>query len=217
VPEKTIHILIVEDNKDHASMAEVALKGQFPESKINLCMDDADLAPLLEKNGYDVVVLDYFLDGKENGLEVLSLIKKHDPHSEVIVVTGLGDENIAAESIKMGASDYIVKTTGYLDRLPLAVERSLRHKEDIRKKEEADAKVLKSKAEYEELIENINLGIFRCELAEGLPISHANSALANILGYSSINDVIGKTVYHVLENLFMPSSFPQKQEKSTAK
>jgi len=105
VPEKTIHILIVEDNKDHASMAEVALKGQFPESKINLCMDDADLAPLLEKNGYDVVVLDYFLDGKENGLEVLSLIKKHDPPltlSDIRIHPSFRDAGILSRQGSMG-------------------------------------------------------------------------------------------------------------------
>ncbi len=40
----------------------------------------------------------------------------------IILVTGQGDEEIARQSLKLGAADYVVKSVGYLQRLPTVIE-----------------------------------------------------------------------------------------------
>lgn len=60
-----------------------------------------------------VVILDYELDDgskmKMNGIEVLKKIKSVNPQIEVLMLSGHEDVNVATNSIKSGAYDYVVK------------------------------------------------------------------------------------------------------------
>jgi PAS domain S-box-containing protein len=72
--------------------------------------------------GIDLLLLDYRLPDM-NALELLKEIgqmRKLD--LPAIVNTGLGSEDVALQALKLGASDYLVKSPGYLERLPLVVE-----------------------------------------------------------------------------------------------
>ena len=55
-----------------------------------------------------IVLLDVMMPDM-NGLQVLDKIKESAPSIEVIMVTGLAEEDIAVESLKKGAFDYITK------------------------------------------------------------------------------------------------------------
>ena len=55
-----------------------------------------------------IVLLDVMMPDM-NGLQVLSKIKESAPSIEVIMITGLAEQDIAIESLKKGAFDYITK------------------------------------------------------------------------------------------------------------
>lgn len=61
----------------------------------------------------EVVVLDYHLSankpGAKNGVEILRSIKDDHPEVEVIMLSGQDKIDVAVDSIKYGAYDYIVK------------------------------------------------------------------------------------------------------------
>jgi len=57
---------------------------------------------------YDVVLLDLKLP-KMSGIETLKLLRRKNPRSEVIMITGYGDIHSAVESVKLGARDYVTK------------------------------------------------------------------------------------------------------------
>jgi DNA-binding NtrC family response regulator len=61
----------------------------------------ADLRP-------QVVLLDILMPGL-SGLSALERIRTMSPHVEVIMVTGVGDEGIARQSLALGAYDYVAK------------------------------------------------------------------------------------------------------------
>ncbi|MGQ0602592.1 MAG: response regulator [Anaerolineales bacterium] len=119
-----LHVLIVDDNEDHARLAHefLHLSGPF---EADIAVDKADLWEHLATSRYDVIVLDYNLpDG--NGLEALADIPKRGYRVPVIMVTGRGDERIAAQAIQRGAIEYIVKTGDYLSMLPAVIQKAVR-------------------------------------------------------------------------------------------
>jgi len=63
---------------------------------------------VLKGNEIDVIVSDYKLPQK-SGLELLEDVKKDYPKTEVILITGYASIEIAVESMKKGAYDYITK------------------------------------------------------------------------------------------------------------
>ncbi|MBI3762815.1 MAG: response regulator [Chloroflexi bacterium] len=120
----SLRVLIVDDNDDHVRLATEFLQaaGAFTvEAAINL----RDLWDHLAAAAYDVVLLDYSLpDG--NGLEALAEIPARGYRVPVVMVTGRGDERVAAQAIQRGAVDYLVKIGGYLNMLPALVHKAVR-------------------------------------------------------------------------------------------
>ncbi|MBN2307348.1 MAG: response regulator [Candidatus Hydrogenedentes bacterium] len=62
----------------------------------------------LTRRAFDVVLLDYFL-GSETGLDLVKKVRAAGDARPIIVLTGRGDEHIAVEVTRAGASDYLVK------------------------------------------------------------------------------------------------------------
>lgn len=75
-----------------------------------------------ETSSFDVLLLDYRLTG-DNGLEVLKLLREdRGLDLPVVMVTGQGSEDVAAQAMRLGATDYVVKRDNYLDALPIVLE-----------------------------------------------------------------------------------------------
>lgn len=56
----------------------------------------------------DIIIQDYLLEGMD-GIEVLKHVKKMHPHTEFIFLSGQDSVDIAVNTLKLGAYDYIVK------------------------------------------------------------------------------------------------------------
>ena len=64
---------------------------------------------LINKEPFDVVILDIKLSGGMDGIETLREIKKIQPTAEVILLTGHAEVETAIEGKKLGAYDYLLK------------------------------------------------------------------------------------------------------------
>ncbi len=62
----------------------------------------------MKKQKFDLVLSDFRLEDTD-GREILRKIKIEYPNTYVIIVSGFGDPNLAAELKKMGAYDFINK------------------------------------------------------------------------------------------------------------
>ena len=60
------------------------------------------------------------------GYEVVTSLRNIGISLQFIMMTGQGDERLAVEMMKLGASDYLVKDTDFLDRLPGVLDRIFR-------------------------------------------------------------------------------------------
>ncbi len=80
----------------------------------------AEARPALARRAVDVIFLDYVL-GSETGLQALEEFRAGGDERPVIVLTGRGDEQIAAAICRVGADDYLVKRDLSPDLLRRAV------------------------------------------------------------------------------------------------
>jgi len=67
-----------------------------------------DAVNLLDKEKFDVIVLDLAMPGMD-GLETLQKIKEKDPDAEIIMLSGHGSIKTSIEAIKLGAEDFMEK------------------------------------------------------------------------------------------------------------
>jgi signal transduction histidine kinase len=123
VKEKTLQVLLVEDNAGDVRLLREMFGKERPDSfelTHFLRMGEAEIH--LAKGGVDIVLLDMGLpDG--HGLDTVRRAHRVAPDVPMIVLTGLDDEALAAEAMKEGAQDYLIK--GQIENR--ALPRALRH------------------------------------------------------------------------------------------
>ncbi len=113
-------VLIVDDDKIIREQLQKALKREF--FRPILANDGKTALESFSQEEIDIVILDVKLPDID-GLEVLKEIKEKRPDCEVIVITGLGSQEIAIKSLRKGAIDYIEKPIE-IDELSAALGRA---------------------------------------------------------------------------------------------
>ena len=105
-----VTILLIEDNKDFAKLVQVYLQ-RFEHDRFTIVWrenyDDA-MAELVGNASIDVVLMDYFLPGK-NGVEIASEIMEKRPDLPIIFLSVNKDFDLVLKVMKLGVADYIVK------------------------------------------------------------------------------------------------------------
>lgn len=122
------HLLLVEDNQDDRDHIVDLARGIAPECSIVAVQNGTDAVDHCRAVNVDCVVLDYRLEA-EDGLTVLGQLKRLNTFTPIIMLTGQGNEEVAARSIKVGASDYLVKDRLTGAQLLAALEQAIRRAE----------------------------------------------------------------------------------------
>src|SRR5690606_15173555 len=117
-----IRVLIIEDDYDQRELIRETLEDHFgPGSVVGVGSRKAALEQDLK--AFDLVLMDYNLPDC-NGMDLLDAIQGCCD-TPVIMVTGENVGYIAAEAVRKGAMDYVVKFGDYLFTIPLVVEKNL--------------------------------------------------------------------------------------------
>jgi signal transduction histidine kinase len=121
--EEALQVLVVEDNAGDARLLREMFSKERPDSfELTHLSRMSEAVIHLAKGGVDIVLLDMGLpDG--HGLDTVRRAHAAAPGVPVIVLTGLDDEALAAEAMKEGAQDYLIK--GQIENR--ALPRALRH------------------------------------------------------------------------------------------
>ncbi len=173
-----LRVLLLEDNPSDAELvlAELRRSGFEPDSQQVDTESDylAHLEPVP-----DIILADYNLPGWD-GLQALRLMQERGLDIPFILVTGtLGDE-LAAECVKKGADDFILKDR--MARLGLAVENALEQKRLRDQKRKTEAVLRESEERYRTLFHDSRDGIFIMNL-DGTFVD-VNQAFLDIFGYT---------------------------------
>ena len=179
---KPIRVLIVEDSEDDADLLVWALRrgGLEPDYERVDCHDDMSAA--LKSKTWDMVLCDYKMPGF-GCHQALELTRKLGHDVPLIVVSGVIGEESAAQLMKQGARDFILKDN--LVRLVPAVDRELSDFQERQERAQAEALVRK----LSRVVEDSPLLVMITDVAGD--IEYVNPYFTEITGYEH-EEVIGK-------------------------
>ena len=104
-------ILLVEDNAEDAEFLRVCLAQRNHSATLTRASLLSDAVTALEKERFDVVLLDLNLpDGR--GVECVERLREADDLIPIVVLSGQADEDFAVEILNRGVQDYLVKWEG---------------------------------------------------------------------------------------------------------
>ena len=120
---KTLNILLVEDSPLDAELIEAYLVDGGLEFSLLYVETREDFVAALETHCYDIILADYILPCF-NGIAALEISRITCPGVQFIFVSATLGEEVAIETLKSGATDYVLKRR--LMRLVPSIERALR-------------------------------------------------------------------------------------------
>lgn len=190
--KQQLKILLLEDEATDAELAMRELHRAGIPCATKWVMTRRDFNHELDEFSPDVVLSDFAMP-EINGLEALTIVRENYPETPFIFVSGTMGEEFAIESLKRGATDYILKTN--LARLPPSVVRAI---------EERNERLARLKAE--QLLKESELrkgailnGALDCILSvdSELRIIEFNPAAEKVFGYDQA-EVVGKDVVEIV-------------------
>ncbi|MEM7348061.1 MAG: response regulator [Chloroflexota bacterium] len=133
-----IRILYMEDDQTQARLFQRRLEAA--DYIVDVASDGEEGLAMYEPGLYNIIFVDQQMP-IHDGIEVLRILSEREGSlPPIIMVTAAGNEKIAVEAMKLGASDYIVKdvTGGYLKLLPSVIQQTLRRQQLVEEKRQAE-------------------------------------------------------------------------------
>jgi PAS domain S-box-containing protein/putative nucleotidyltransferase with HDIG domain len=131
-------------------------------------------------SNYDVLLLDYRLPGS-NTLEVLKELRQvRGLDLPIVLVTGQGNEDVALQALKLGASDYLIKSDGYLNQLPSILDNAFHAVQFVREHKALE----ESEKRFRLLAEHALDIIFRFKLSPERGFEYVSPAVTSVTGYN---------------------------------
>ncbi|MBC8113464.1 MAG: response regulator [Candidatus Saccharimonas sp.] len=122
-PTRRLHILYLEDSHADATLVEATLAESGLDFELKCVETEAEFQAALQQGSLDVILSDYRLPSFD-GMAALELARFQLPEVPFIFVSGGIGEERAIETLKAGATDYVLKDR--LKRLVPSVERAVR-------------------------------------------------------------------------------------------
>jgi two-component system cell cycle sensor histidine kinase/response regulator CckA len=182
-----MRVLLIDDSPYDRELIKRTLQRDFPTATYAEVLHEEGFTEALRDLDYAVVCTDYYLKWS-TGLEILQAIRARSADLPVIMVTDTGSEEIAAEAMKQGLNDYVLKS--HLARLPLAIKECLEHRQL-----QAEHRLLQAQMQQAQKLESLGL------LVSG--IAHDfNNLLAGIMGYAQRGMAQTRSREHMLYTYF---------------
>ena len=170
-----ISVLVVDDDPDWGALVTHWLERDERGFDVSTARSAREALSVLETDPPECVVSDYEMP-ETSGLELLRKVRERRPDLPFLVVTARGSEDVAAEAIAAGVTDYVRKDSG-ADYAAILATRIRNAVEQWRATVERRA----TEARYEAVVENVRDAIY---ILTGGRIEFANPAATALTGYS---------------------------------
>lgn len=135
-----LRVLIVDDDPAIIKLLDAVLRSAGVSSVAHVTTADKALA---QAEAADIVLLDHQLPDHD-GVDVLRSLRDRPESPSVVMITAHGNEALAAESLRRGADDYLVKDGTLPSLLPKVLERVRRERALKRALHEAEAELVQA-------------------------------------------------------------------------
>ncbi|HWQ33547.1 MAG TPA: response regulator [Blastocatellia bacterium] len=132
---QSLCLLLLEDSRFDADLALTTLAEGGFNCTVTQVETEEDFIAAIERGGYDLILADYSLP-LFDGISALEIAQERCPDVPFIFLSGAIGEELAIETLKRGATDYVLKQR--LERLVPSVRRALREAEDRRERKRAE-------------------------------------------------------------------------------
>src|ERR1700716_2071623 len=138
-----LRILSIEDDPKDTELVQDLLETEGIACEVTRVDTQAALLASLERGGIDLILSDYTLPSFD-GISALKFAMKACPDVPFIFVSGTLGEEVAIEALKIGATDYVLKTR--FSRLVPSVLRALREATEKAERKRAEESLRQSEA-----------------------------------------------------------------------
>lgn len=189
-----LDLFLIEDDDDVAFLMRKSLEKAG--HRVTRCRTAADALIVLGQSTFDLALLDQVLPDLA-GVDLLHELARENISVPILMVTGAGDEDLAARVLKAGALDYIVKDQAllFLAELPKRVADSV-----------ARHRLEQSNRLMVEALESTRDGIMITDLQGTM--RYVNHALERMTGYSR-DELLGRTPSMLKSGLHPPEFYQE--------
>jgi PAS domain S-box-containing protein len=159
-----LRILSVEDDPQDTQLIRDLLEAEDIVCEMTRVDTHAAMEAALNEGTFDLILADYTLPSFD-GISALRLALNMRPDVPFIFVSGTLGEEVAIEALKIGATDYILKTK--MSRLVPSMLRALREAAERAERKQADEKLRRSEAYLAEAQKLSRTGSFGWNVSSG--------------------------------------------------
>ena len=195
--KEILNILVVDaDEADR-----MLIRHLFAKTKLQVNIEEATLCSdgieKIKTQEFDCVLIDYYLPDAK-GVEVIEQLREVDDYdSPLIMLSGMGSEELAAEVMKKGAADYVSKNNLNEEILERSVCNAVQIHRLQRKARAAERALLEREKQYRTIIETVSDIIIRLDVDK--KIEFINPAI-RFFGYEP-SEMMGQPIEKFVEKI----------------
>src|SRR6266568_4830751 len=198
--DKPLRILHLEDDPDYSALVRMMLEKEGLAVEMVLVDNSADFMAAIEKQAFDLILGDYKLPSW-NGIQALHAAREKRPDTPFLLVSGTIGEQAAIESLKHGATDYVLKQ--WPERLVPAVRRALQEAQERLQRKRAETELIRREKYFRTLTEN-SPDVLTIVNREGI-FQYNSPSLKRVLGYEP-EELAGRNAFALVHPEDLPGA-----------
>jgi len=188
--KESLQILIIDDDETDRMNVQNLLEKEGLKAKVHEASDYSSGMEKIRAHKFDCVLIDYKLPDA-TGVEILERLRDVDRYNApLILLTGMGGEQLVAEVMKKGAADYLSKSRLNGKHLVKSIKNAIQIGSFEQKVRSAEYALAESEKSYRTIVETVSDVIFRLGIDQ--KIEFINPAI-RFFGYEP-QDLVGQSI-----------------------
>ena len=162
-----LKILLVEDDEDDAFFIKdlIAERDLNPRPVVKHALNPQSALDFLDQTTFDICLFDFRL-GEIDGIDLLRMVRQRDISTPIIFLTGQGDQEVAVEAMKSGATDYRTKGSLTSESLFQSIRFAIQLKKEEERRQQAEDQLKKYNEELTQANSDLQVSMKKLQSAQ---------------------------------------------------